>query len=349
MKAWSKALVAPSATIHDAIRAIDSSGMQIALVLDGESRLVGTVTDGDVRRALIRNVSLDEAVASIMNAKPMVASEDVPDHELLALMRRTMLRCIPIVDNERRVKRVAKLSDLMQPRGKDNPVVIMAGGLGSRLSPLTTDRPKPLLQVGERPILETMLESLRDFGFQQVYLSVNYKADMLKTHFGDGSRWGLSIRYLEEDQRLGTAGALALLPEQPTHPVLVLNADLLTKINYDHLLDFHSHHGAAATMCVREYDIQIPYGVVKIEDHRIRAIDEKPIHRFLVNGGIYVLEPHVLEQIPAGTYVDMPIIFERLISAGRETVVFPIREYWVDIGQLEDLERARTDYGTLFQ
>ena len=347
MHELSKSFIPPGATIGDAIRAIDSGPAQIALVVDGDGQLVGTITDGDVRRALIRGLGLDTAAGSIMNTRPTVAASDVADPELLATMRATMHRAIPVLDANRRVVRVAQLGDLIHVRNKPNRVVVMAGGLGTRLSPLTADRPKPLIDVGSRPVLETMIESLRDFGFRHIYLAVNYKAEMVKKHFGSGGSFGLTIRYLEESERLGTAGALGLLPEKLEQPLLVVNGDVLTKINFDQLLDFHTAQRAAATMCVREYDIQIPYGVVKIEDHRIRAIDEKPVQRFFVNGGIYVLEPDVVEHVSGA--LDMPALFEGLIAAGRETVAFPIREYWVDIGQIEDLERARSEYPSIYK
>jgi dTDP-glucose pyrophosphorylase len=349
MRDWSQALIRPSATVRDAVRAIDDSGIQIALVVDANRILLGTVTDGDVRRALLKGITLEDAASKVMNTHPTVVGEHDSDQRILAIMKKTLLRCIPVTADSGEVKRVALLSDLIQSREKDNVVLIMAGGVGSRLTPLTDNCPKPLLKVGTKPLLETIVEGLRDHGFRNFFFSVNYKAEMVKEHFGDGEQLGVSIRYLEENKRLGTAGALSLLPEQPEKPVLVMNGDLLTKVNFEQLLDFHCDQRAVATMCVREYDIQIPFGVVRIEEHRLKNVDEKPMQRFFVNAGIYVLEPEVIGGIPRDTYFDMTTMFEQLVKQGRETAVFPIREYWLDIGQLEDLERARVEYGGLFQ
>jgi NDP-sugar pyrophosphorylase family protein len=224
----------------------------------------------------------------------------------------------------------------------------MAGGLGTRLGELTRDCPKPLLRVGNKPVLETILENCIEYAFKRFYISVNYKADMLKDYFGDGSRWGVDIRYIEEKKRLGTAGALGLLPEDPTVPLLVMNADVLTKINFKHLLEFHEEHRSVATMCVREYEFQVPYGVVKIDNHRLLDILEKPVHQFFVNAGIYVLNPEAVSMVPKNTYFDMPALFEKLLQDQAETAAFPVREYWLDIGRKDDLERANGDYAEVF-
>lgn len=349
MKVWKQAFVGSSVTIREALKAIDNSRIQISLVVDENEHLLGTVTDGDVRRALLKGISLDEPVTRVMNTSPAVASHHDSQQQILALMRKTTHRCVPVLDENRCVVNVALLSELIQSDQRDNIVVIMAGGLGSRLAPLTDQCPKPLLKVGAKPIMETILDSFREYGFRNFYLSVNFKAEMVKEHFGDGSAWGVSIRYIEEDKRLGTAGALALLPETPTKPLLVMNGDLLTKVNFQHLLDFHVEHQAKGTMCVREYDLQIPFGVVKIDNHRIRSIDEKPMHRFFVNAGIYVLEPDMLDIIPRNSYFNMTSMFEEIIKCDYETAVFPIREYWLDIGQVNDLEKARLEYGGLFE
>lgn len=224
----------------------------------------------------------------------------------------------------------------------------MAGGVGSRLRPLTDDTPKPMLRVGDRPLLETILENFIEYGFHHFYFSVNYMADVIKDHFRDGSRWGVSIEYLHEVERLGTAGALRLLPGRPPNELLVMNGDLLTKINFSHLLDFHAAHGSSGTMCVKEYELQVPYGVVNIDNHRITGVDEKPVKRFFVNAGIYVLQPDSLDLLPASGYFDMPSLFEKMIASRRETAAFPVREYWLDIGQMADYDRANGEFLKVF-
>lgn len=348
MNRWQMARIAPDRCIRDAIRTIDEGAIQIAFVVDGDNRLLGTVTDGDIRRGILHGVALEEPVTRVMNPHPTTARADEGRDTILERMKQTRLHQIPVVDGQGRLVTVEILDELLQARHRDNWVVLMAGGLGSRLRPLTDECPKPLLKVGSKPLLEIILENFLEYGFRKFYISVNYKAEMVKEHFGDGSRWGIEIRYVHEDQRLGTAGALSLLPERPALPLIVMNGDLLTKVNFQHLLDFHAEHRARGTMCVREYDFQVPYGVVRIDHHRILGIDEKPVQRFFVNAGIYVLEPEALDLIPPAAYFDMPELFTRLIDRKQETAVFPIREYWLDIGHMEDFARANGDFPEIF-
>jgi dTDP-glucose pyrophosphorylase len=348
MKHWQDTLVSPDTSIHDTIQAIDRSAMQIALVVDAGRKLLGTVTDGDIRRAILKGFSLSEAVARVMNPHPQVLPWESDAEQILRAMKKSGRHRIPLVDNDGQVRSLALLEEYIQPSERPNRVILMAGGLGTRLRPLTDTCPKPLLKVGDKPVLQTILENFRDQGFIHFYLSVNYKAEMIRDYFADGSAFGVNIHYLHENQRMGTAGALTLLPDSPRDPVIVMNGDLLTKVDFRHLLDFHREHRAAATMCVREYDFQVPYGVVNIEHHRIVGIQEKPVQRFFVNAGIYVLEPEALGLIPGRQYFDMPSLFEKLLEQGKETVVFPIREYWIDIGQMADLERANSEFPETF-
>lgn len=349
-KSWQNTILKVGGHVADAIRIIDSSGSQICLVVEEDGRLKGTVTDGDVRRAILRGLGLDTPVETIMNHAPKVALPEEGRERVQQLMAANLLRQIPLVDAEGRVVGLAVDTELSGIAGsaRDNAVVLMAGGLGNRLRPLTDDMPKPLLKVGAKPLLETILETFIGFDFRDFYISVNYRAEMVKAHFGDGSRLGCRVSYLEENQRLGTAGALGLLPTRPTAPFIVMNGDLLTKVNFASLLEFHREHRAAATMCVREYDFQVPYGVVNIEDHRIVSLVEKPVHSFFVNAGIYVLDPSVLDLIPKGRYFDMTELFEGLIKSGADTAVFPIREYWLDIGRIDDFERANGEFARVF-
>lgn len=352
MQPWHKMLVVPSTPILEAIRLIDQSSRGIALivlVVDETGRLEGTVTDGDVRRAIIAGLSLDTPVERIMNPNPVAVPVGASREQVLSLMTSRSIRHIPRVDGERQVIGIEVLEELLQQSRRDNLIVIMAGGYGIRLRPLTNDTPKPLLKVGNKPILETILDSFIEHGFHRFSLSVNYKAEMLEDYFGDGGRWGVEIRYLREERTLGTAGSLSLLPETPDRPLIVMNADLLTKINFAHLLDFHAEQGGDATMCVREHDFSIPFGVVRLAENRFMGIDEKPVYRVWVNTGIYVLEPQTLALIPKGERFDMPELFQRLIERRGASAAFPIREYWLDIGHPEDLERANGEYCRFFQ
>jgi dTDP-glucose pyrophosphorylase len=348
MSDWARLLLPPEATVREAIQCIDAGGMQIALVVDAQHKLIGTISDGDVRRGILRGVSLDSPSGGIMNRAPTVVASGEEREVIIATMRARHLHKIPVLDSQGRLVGLETLGELVRPAPRENIVVLMAGGLGARLRPLTEARPKPMLVIGGRPILETILLNFIESGFHRFYISVNYMAEVVKEHFGDGSRWGVEIRYIHEPERMGTAGAVGLLPEQPRAPVIVMNGDLLTKINCASLLDFHLSHAATATMCVREYDLQVPYGVVKLKEHRLLSVEEKPVHRFFVNAGIYVLSPEAMALIPPSFY-DMPTLFEKLVAEGRETAVFPIREYWLDIGHLADLEKANGEFGVHFE
>lgn len=346
MKATKDLLLGPDATILEAIKALDRTAMKIVLVVDAGGRLKGTITDGDVRRGILRSIALTESVTRIMNGAPLTARTDQSSESLLELMKARQLYQIPVLDTEGRLVRLEILDELLKGQKRDNPVVLMAGGKGTRLYPLTESCPKPLLKVGEKPILERILEDFVTQGFHEFFISVNYKAEMIKDYFEDGSKWGVNIRYLHEQQELGTAGALSLLPVRPTVPLILMNGDLLTEINFHRLLEFHQENSSDATMCIRQYEFQVPYGVVDVEDHALKGLDEKPVHRFFVNAGIYTLEPWILDRIPKNKRCDITDLFRGLLKDKHRTSVFPIREYWRDIGQLDDFEQANRDRST---
>lgn len=345
---WTQTLVEPTQSIRETIEIIDCSSAQIALVVNEDRILLGTVTDGDIRRAIIKGVSLDEPVSEIMFSTPTVAIDDCSQESILSLMNRKGLRQIPIVDKCGRLQGLKLKDEFFTPKTRENTVVIMAGGLGSRLGSLTKDRPKPLLTVGDKPLLETILTTFVINGFNKFYFAVNHLSYQIKDYFQDGQKWNVEIRYLEESKKLGTAGALSLLPDKPRAPLIVMNGDILTKVDFQKLLDFHIQNGPVGTMCVREYNFQIPYGVVKTDSTRIISIDEKPCFRYFVNAGIYVLEPHILETIPKDQHFDMTALFENLLIKGEKTIVFPIREYWIDIGRTEDFYRAEAEFQQFF-
>jgi dTDP-glucose pyrophosphorylase len=349
MKDWRRTLISPTTPIMEAIRIIDVSALQIALVVDENRRLLGVITDGDVRRAILKGVSLDNPVHLIMYRDFTTVSNLAGREQIIALMKKNDLKHMPIVDENGVVVDLKVIIDLIDESQKDNWVVIMAGGEGTRLRPLTDERPKPLLEVGGKPILETILENFVSFGFKTFFVSVYYKSDMIEKFCGDGCKWGIEIQYLREKNKMGTVGALSLLPAKPEKPLIIINADVLTNVNLQQLLDFHNSHKAAATMCVQDYRFEVPYGVIKINQHRIEGLDEKPIQTFFVNAGIYVLEPSVLDLIPTQDSFDMTELFTRLIDRGFETVAFPIREYWMDIGRVEDYKKANGDYSVQFQ
>lgn len=348
MKDWNKVAVSPETSIKKTIDVIDKMSLQIALVVDSENRLLGTVTDGDIRRGLLKGYSLSDHVDKVYHRNPMTASSETPLEQIHFRMKRFYISQLPVIDAYGKVVSLEILKDILSKDPKKSPVVLMAGGLGSRLRPLTDDCPKPLLKVGGKPILEIILEKFVDEGFQNFFISINYMGDSIRSYFGDGSRWGVSIEYLEENQRLGTAGGLALFPEPPDEPVIVMNGDLLTKINFNALLNFHKDSRASATMCVREHEVSIPYGVVRAESARLIELQEKPVQKILVNAGIYVLSPEALRLIPENQYFDMTELFNQMIELNWHTSVYQIKEYWIDIGRMKDFEMANVEFGKFF-
>jgi dTDP-glucose pyrophosphorylase len=346
MKDWRAALVSPDTPIKDVLQVIDA--VRIGVVVDGDRRLLGTITDGDIRRGLLRQLSLDQPVSAIMHTTPHVASARLSRAEIRQLPEASLFRFLPVVDDDNQVVGLEGVVAMVSPQLSSNLVVLMAGGKGTRLRPLTETVPKPMLKVGARPLLETILLHIAEQGFNHFLISVNYHAEMITQHFESGRRWNVDIAYLHEDRQLGTAGALSLIRERPDKPFVVMNGDLLTKVDLLHLLDYHAETNALATMCVREYDLQVPYGVVNIEANRIRSIEEKPVHRFFVNAGIYVFSPEVLDLIKPDTDLDMPALFDRIIETGNRPAVFPIREYWLDIGKLDDFHRANVEFSEVF-
>ncbi len=297
-----------------------------------------------MRRALLRGATLADRAGSVMNARPLTVPPDAQHAAVDALMVRTALRRIPVVDAAGTVVGLAVPTRDVARAAPPQRVVIMAGGLGKRLGSLTTSTPKPLLQVGTRPLLETILSAFIEQGFADFTFSVNYRAEMIMEYFGNGTKWGVAIAYVRESEPLGTAGSLTLLPDTPDIPLIVMNGDLLTKVDFRKLLDFHAASGQVATMTVRELELPIPYGVVDVRALRIVELVEKPVKRFFINAGIYVLEPACLDYIPKGRYCDMTDLFSRLLEQGYPVGAFPIHEYWQDIGQVDDLERARRDF-----
>jgi dTDP-glucose pyrophosphorylase len=340
-------LVTPETTILETLKIIDTHGVPFGLVQEG-GILRGTVTDGDIRRGILAGVPLTDPVTKVMNTSPITAAENTSDSEAARLMRRATIGHLPLVDDAGCIVDLKVLKDLDPKPDGGNAVVLMAGGQGKRLHPLTEDVPKPMLEIGGRPILETIIERFVAQGFSEIYLSVNYKAKVIESHFGNGRAFGAEISYLREDHALGTGGALSLLPKRPDAPLIVMNGDVLTKVNFNHLIKFHQNHGAPATMGVSEYRFTVPFGVVETEAETLKSIAEKPEHTFFVNAGIYVIDPDVLGLIESDSALDMPDLFQTLLDQGRAPTVFPLREYWMDVGQSHDLDQANREYGAVF-
>lgn len=348
MNSISTIKLSPSSTIKEALKIIDSGAMQIAIVVDAQDRLIGTLTDGDIRRGLLNGLDLNSLIDPIIFRNPTVAKISDTKEEILKKALSKKLHQIPVIDDENRVIGIKEIEELVKPKLKANKVILMVGGLGSRLKPLTNDTPKPMLNVGNKPILQTIVEKFAEYGYINIVMCVNYKANIIQDYFGDGTDFGVKIEYVLEKQRMGTAGALSLLGIKPNEPFFVMNGDLLTNVNFEHLHDYHITQNAMGTMCVREYDFQVPYGVVNIENSKILCIKEKPIHKFFVSAGIYMLSPEVLEYIPQNEFYDMPTLFEKIISENKNAISFPLREYWLDIGRIEEFEKANNEYHEVF-
>jgi dTDP-glucose pyrophosphorylase len=338
-----------NASIRDAIACIDRNGKGIALIVDDEQRLVGTVSDGDVRRAMLAGENLDTGVHVLLDAKkggpyakPISAPVLTPPDKILALMQEYVISQVPLLDEDGRVVEMALLEEMLPEQAAPLQAVIMAGGEGIRLRPLTEDTPKPLLPVGDRPLMELLIEQLRNSGIQQINVSTRYLSDKIKEHFGDGASLGVELNYVTEDRPLGTAGALGLM-NKPDSPLLVINGDILTRLDFRSMLAFHRKHKAELTVAVRQYDLQVPYGVVECDGPLISEVREKPVYRFFVNAGIYLLEPSVIGCIPNGERYDMTDLIQQLLTEGRTVANFPIMEYWLDIGQYADYEKAQDD------
>ena len=337
-----------NSTIKEALQIIDNGALQIALIVDANDKLLGTLTDGDIRRGLLRGLELNSSIESIIFKTPTIAKISDTKEDILKLALSKKLHQIPIVDEQGKILGIQEIEELIKPKSKTNKVILMVGGLGTRLRPLTENTPKPMLKVGNKPILQTIVEKFAEYGYVNIVMCVNYKSHIIQDYFKDGKEFGVSIEYILEEQRMGTAGALSLLTEKPTEPFFVMNGDLLTNVNFEHLHNFHLSNNSMGTMCVREYDFQVPYGVVNIENSKIINIKEKPTHKFFVSAGIYMLSAEILEYIPKNEFYDMPTLFEKIISENKNAISFPLREYWLDIGRMEEYQKANEEYDEVF-
>lgn len=343
MSNWKGIMVKPNYTLLETMRIIDKAAKQFAVVIDDNNYLCGTVTDGDIRRGILRGKGLNVEISTIMNSSPIFASEGETVDFYQNLMKTNQLKQLPILDEEKKVVNILFLDSLTSIKHKKNKVILMLGGLGTRLKPLTNEIPKPMLPVGEKPIVETIIDGFKKYGYTDFIFCVNYKKEIIQNYFGNGKNFGIKIEYIEENKRMGTAGALSLLKKWPDEPFFVMNGDLLTKINYEQLMEYHINQKAIGTMCVREYEYQIPYGVIEVKENKIKSIKEKPIHRSFINAGVYVLNPDVKDYIPNEKFYDMPTLFEHMNEQQNEASVFPIHEYWLDIGHLDEYHRANKE------
>ena len=345
---WKKVLLKPDDTMEYAIKVLHEGGCRIALVSDEHYRLLGTITDGDIRRAIMKQSTMKSPASLIMNSNPLTVNDKVKNEDTLSLMTDKGLLHMPILNKDGILCGLETLQHLIEKPIYDNPVFLMAGGFGTRLHPLTKEMPKPLLKIGSKPILEMIIEQFISYGFHNFYISTHFKSEQIRNYFKNGEIHNINIQYLHEDKPLGTAGSLGLLPDNlPDLPIIVMNGDLLTKVDFINLLDFHYDHDSEATMCVREYAFQVPYGVVQIDNYNIKEIKEKPVHKFFVNAGIYVLNKTLINKLDGKSYLDMTDLLDKELI-NEKVNAFPIHEYWLDIGKIEEYERANREVFTEF-
>jgi dTDP-glucose pyrophosphorylase len=345
----SNLLIGLGRSIRDAASCLDRSARGIVLVVDVDNTLLNTITDGDIRRAMLAGVNLDSPITELLQRKanspyrtPVTAPVETERPVLLRMMQERNVRQIPLLDEAGRVVDLATMSELLPDEVLPIEAVIMAGGFGTRLLPLTKETPKPMLPIGDRPLMQVMIEQLRQAGIRRVNVMTHYQRDKISDYFGDGKAFGVELSYVAEDRPLGTAGGLGLI-KTSNDPILVVNGDILTRVDFRAMLAYHREHKADITVAVRQYDVQLPYGVLECEHQQVRRVREKPLLNFFVNAGIYLIGPSMHSYIPNEGSFDMTDLIQRLIDDGRSVVSFPILEYWLDIGQAEHYHQAQVD------
>lgn len=344
---WKKVVITPTVSIKDALQVIDKEALRVALVVDS-NKLVGMITDGDVRRGILKGIELTAPVSTIMNKSPVSANASLSSNELKLLMQSRKILSLPIVDHNNELVGLKTLHETLTIEKRENPVFIMAGGFGTRLRPLTDNCPKPMLKVGDKPMLETLINNFKNHGFYKFYISTHYLPEVIMSYFGNGDNFDVEIIYVHEEAPLGTGGALSLLPDNlPKEPLIMINGDILTNVDFSKVLDFHIKQASDATMCVRDYEIKIPFGVIEGEGHEITAMVEKPTYRYFVNAGIYIISNHIINSLSKNERLDMPSLFEQKQAEGLKTLKFPIHEYWLDVGRHDDFKKAQSDINTL--
>ena len=337
---WTKALLSPLSSIEDAIKTLIDSSLRIVLIANSNFKLVGTVTDGDIRRGLLRGLTLTSPISEVINTKPIVAYQNFTREEVLKAMSHNKIYQIPIVDDDLKLVGLHIWEEQSTSAVRDNVMVIMAGGRGTRLLPKTEKTPKPMLLLGDKPILEHIIKRAKAAGIMEFVLAIHHLGEVIEEYFGNGQFLGVNISYIKEKSPLGTAGALGLIDPKPTKPIIVANGDVITDISFGDILEFHSQNNAMATMAVQAHELENPFGVVQTKGISITGYEEKPIIRSLVNAGVYVLNPSALDFLKKDTECSMPTLFEILRAESLNTIAFPLHENWLDLGSPSDLAKA---------
>ena len=347
MKSIKKIKISTDTTIKQAMKIISHGTFKIAIAVNKKGQLLGTLTDGDIRRGFLSGLNIDSSVKSIIFRKPFSAKINESKEKIFKTALSKNIYQIPVIGDGRKVIGLYILDEFIKFKNKSNKVVIMAGGKGLRLRPLTKYIPKSMLKVGNKPILQIIVEKFKESGYENFIICVNYKSKIIKDFFGDGESFGVKIEYIHEKKRMGTAGALSLLKNKPAEPFFVINGDLLINLDFEKMLDFHDKYNSNATMSVKDYNIVSPYGEVNLDGADIVSIEEKPKRKVFVNAGVYILDPKCINLIPKKFY-DMPSLFKKIIAKKYKTVSFPLEEYWLDIGRFNDYKKANLEYNKYF-
>lgn len=336
-------LIHANCTIREVLEKLNRGGKGIVLVIDDEQRLIGTITDGDVRRAILKGASIDDEINGIVHKNPIYIEEGATKEKIKDIFIRRAIKQIPVIDRKGIVVDLISINDILIPEGKDHPVIIMAGGLGTRLKDLTKEVPKPMLKVGQDPILYHIINNFKQYGYNKMLITVNYKAKIIENYFQDGYAYGVKISYIKEKERLGTAGGIKLAEDYLDKPFFVINGDIFTNLNVDNMMKYHLDNEFDLTIAVKEYFYKVPYGVIKTNGDMVKSVNEKPETKYLINGGIYCLNPEAIKLIPNGKYYEITDLINTCIEKGLKVGYYKIEEYWMDIGKLEDYYKVNDD------
>jgi Nucleoside-diphosphate-sugar pyrophosphorylase involved in lipopolysaccharide biosynthesis/translation initiation factor 2B, gamma/epsilon subunits (eIF-2Bgamma/eIF-2Bepsilon) len=342
-----KLLVYSNYSIMKTLEALEIGARGIVFVVDNNRKLVGTITDGDIRRSILNGVSLDETIEKVMHENPIKMNKGTSLEEAKEIIIKNAVKEIPIVDENNVVIDMITINDILLPKGKENFVVIMAGGLGTRLQNLTKELPKPMLKIGEDPILYHIINNFKQYGYNKILISVNYKAEIIENYFQDGYAYGVKIEYIKENKRMGTAGGIKLAQNYLNSPFFVINGDIFTNLNFENMMDFHINNKCHITIGTRNHSFEIPYGVLETENNIIKNIKEKPEINYLINAGVYCLNPELIELIPNGEYFEITDLINICIREGLKVGSYEISEYWMDIGRLEDYNKVNKEFNHL--
>ncbi|NFN92754.1 CBS domain-containing protein [Clostridium botulinum] len=342
-----KLIILENSTIKTALMKIDETGQGIVLVTDNRNKLLGTITDGDIRRALLAGKCLESPICNVVHNSPVCANVHMSKEEIKDLFIKKAIKQIPVIDDENKVIDIISIHDILLPEGNENPVIIMAGGLGTRLKELTKEVPKPMLKVGQYPILQHIINNFKQYGYNKIFISVNYKSEIIENYFQNGYAHGVKIDYLKEQKRMGTAGGIKLASESLNTPFFVINGDIFTSLNVDNMMKFHKQNNFDITVGIRKHMFQIPYGVVEIENSYIIELKEKPTIDYFINAGVYCLNPSVLRYIPENKYFEITDLINICIENDLKVGSYEINEYWMDIGHLEDYNKVNQDIDDL--